>query len=126
MTLHFFAEPTARSPMMGRLEAGAQCASRPTEQCRSGVDSAQRWRLYATDAQDSGDPARALQCWREVARRQADALDAMFHIGCCHALLQQPGRACLIFDALAHAPGTPDALRQRCTRLLSVLDPVEH
>lgn len=85
--------------------------------------SAQLWRLFATDAQDSGDTARALQCWREVGQHAPDALDAMFHIACCHALLDEPGRACLIFEALAHDLTAPAGLRRRCAKLAALLDP---
>lgn len=97
---------------------GAPAAVPPAE-----ATSAQVWRLFATDAQESGDIARALQCWREVGQHAPDALDAMFHVACCHALLDDAGRACLIFDALAHDPAAPAGLRQRCAKLAALLEP---
>ncbi len=85
---------------------------------------AQRWRTLALDALEAGNPARALQCWREVGRREPDALDAMFNLGCCHVLIDEPGRACLIFEALSQAQTAPLALRQRAARLAALVDPM--
>ena len=123
MTLQATAASSARTaPPRLPFAAAAPRRPDPAQARAPAPGSAQLWRLFATDAQEAGDAARALQCWREVALREADALDAMFHIACCHALLQEPDRACLIFDALAHAPAAPQALRRRCGRLLNLLD----
>ena len=108
----------AASASAGRLQRwfGAPAAVPPAE-----ATSAQVWRLFATDAQECGDIARALQCWREVGQHAPDALDAMFHVACCHALLDDAGRAGLIFDALAHDPTAPARLRRRCAKLAALL-----
>ena len=127
MKLQTFAAPTACSlPSAWPDPVAAQAipAARTTEAAPWPVaDSAHVWRLCATAAQEDGDSARALQCWREVALREPNALDAMFHIACCHARLHEAGRACLILDSLAHSPRTPEPLRQRCLRLLCLLEP---
>lgn len=108
-------DPTASTSRLPRWFAGP-AAVPPAE-----VASAQLWRLFAIDAQESGDMARALQCWREVGQHAPDALDAMFHVACCHAL-DEPGRASLIFDALAHDPAAPGGVRLRCAKLAELLE----
>ncbi len=84
---------------------------------------ARHWRQRANQALLSGDHATAVQCWREVGRRQPDAIDAAFYLGCCLALTHQPQRACLLFESLAESPRTPAALRQRAARLADLLAP---
>lgn len=127
MKLQTFAAPTACSLPSARPDRAAVRAVRAARSTgaaqQPAVDSAHDWRLFATEAQEDGDSARALQCWREVALREPNALNAMFHIACCHARLHEAGRACLILDSLAHSPRTPEPLRQRCLRLLCLLEP---
>ena len=83
----------------------------------------QHWRTVATRAMLAGDAELALRCWRHVRQLQPEALDALFHIACCYARLNEPGRACLIFHALAIAPTVPEELRQRAARLAALVDP---
>ena len=83
----------------------------------------QHWRTVASRAMLAGDAELALRCWRHVRQLQPEALDALFHIACCYARLNEPGRACLIFHALATAPTVPEDLRQRAARLAALVDP---
>ena len=83
----------------------------------------QHWRTVASRAMLAGAADLALRCWRHVRQLQPEALDALFHIACCYARLNEPGRACLIFQALATAPTVPEDLRQRAARLAALVDP---
>lgn len=82
------------------------------------------WRGLAACASSQGDHALALRCWSIVREMQPKALDALFHQGCCHALIDEPARACLVFEAVAAAPTAPPALRQRAERLAALVDPI--
>lgn len=82
------------------------------------------WRRRAGTALEKGDPALALRCWAIVSRLQPQALDALFQQGCCHALIDQPARAYLAFDAVAGATAAPPALRRRAAELALLVDPL--
>lgn len=85
--------------------------------------TANHWRAAAKRAQLRGNVAAALQCWLQVRQVQPRALDVLFHIACCHALLDEPGRACVMLYALAEHPDTPAPLRERAERLAQALEP---
>lgn len=83
------------------------------------------WRTLARLAQGRGDASLALKCWHMVRRLEPQSLDALFQIGCCHALKDEPAQAYLAFDALAKTPSAAQALRQRAARLAELVDPID-
>ncbi len=88
-----------------------------------GHEAATSWRTLAQGAAARGDTALALRGWLHVREIEPDAVDAMFQIGCCYALLGDRSRACLIFDGLIDRPGVTQKMRHCAERLLVWLDP---
>lgn len=83
------------------------------------------WRSLARLAQERGDASLALKSWHMVRRLEPESLEALFQIGCCHALKDEPAQAYLVFDALAKMPSAAQALRQRAARLAALVDPID-
>jgi hypothetical protein len=83
----------------------------------------QHWREVGTRALVAGDAELAMRCWKHVRQLQPESPDALFHIACCHALLNEASRACLIFEGLANMPSVPAPMRERAARLALLTDP---
>jgi hypothetical protein len=81
------------------------------------------WREVAERAQGQGDVDLALHAWLHLQELRPEAPEVMFHIGCCLALRQEIGRACLAFYTLADRKDAAPGLRQRAARLAALLDP---
>lgn len=83
------------------------------------------WRCLARLAQERGDASLALKSWHMVRRLEPDSLEALFQIGCCHALKDEPAQAYMAFDAVAKMPTAALALRRRAARLAELVDPID-
>lgn len=83
----------------------------------------QYWRDIAQRAWDGGNTRKALECWSEVRRLQPESVEALFQMGCCMALLDEPDRAGLIFDAVMHNSAATTDMRIRAERLLAMVEP---
>lgn len=110
----------------GRLSQAMPFVDDPTVPLERRDIEAALWRSRARQAQDEGDPRAALHAWNRVRRLQPQALDALFHLGCCFALSRRPGPARHLFATLARMDSAPTALRSRAARLAAMLLPAVH
>lgn len=93
-------------------------ATRPT--CPALVAST-HWRALARRAMNEGNTAGALHCWLQVRDAEPQAMDTLFHIACCQAVLGDRDRARYLFHELAERDRTPPALRVRAAQLAHLL-----
>ncbi len=82
---------------------------------------AKHWRALAKRATSDGNTAGALHCWLQVRDAEPQAMDTLFHIACCQAVLGDKERAGDLFQELAEREETPPAFRQRSAQLARLL-----
>lgn len=83
--------------------------------------ASRHWRALARRAMNEGNTAGALHCWLQVRDAEPRAMDTLFHIACCQAVLGDRERACYLFHELADREQTPPALRHRAAQLAALL-----
>lgn len=117
---------SAAASGFGRMAQAMPFVDDPTVPLERRDIEAALWRSEARQALADGDARRALHAWNRVRRLQPRALDALFHLGCCFALMRRPGPARHVFATLARMDSAPNALRSRAARLAAMLQPAPH